>query len=106
MTSTATSRRTASLGQTYTNTYDEGGNLLTRQAYNPDLFYTESYTYDDHGNVTHYDTDKPLESGNVTDWTYTYDDQGPHNQQDRRFDRRYSGGHLYLHVYRRRTTPR
>ena len=26
--------------------------------------------------MTHYDTDKPLESGNVTDWTYTYDDQG------------------------------
>lgn len=70
----------SSLGQTYTNTYtntyDADGNLLTRQAYNPDLFYTESYTYDDHGNVTHYDTDLPLESGNVTDWTYTYDDQG------------------------------
>ena len=66
----------SSLGQTYTNTYDADGNLLTRQAYNPDLFYTESYTYDDHSNVTNYDTDKPLESGNVTDWTYTYDDQG------------------------------
>ena len=35
-----------------------------------------SHVFSDLNAGNTYDTDKPLESGNVTDWTYTYDDQG------------------------------
>lgn len=64
---------------TYANTYDEAGNLVTRVVYNgADQLYTESYTYDDHGNVVHYEYNGYNDNSydRTYDWVYIYDAQG------------------------------